>query len=217
MTQGNMEEILRRIVKTSTNTASRNEWIEIQNENVESIYDYRYDHVEFVVNMAKHIAMQVGADMEVVTLASWLHDIAKPGMGGVRKHGEISAEMAREILLQHDIDEAIIDRVCEVIRKHVGLTLEAPIEPIEAGVLWDADKILKLGAIGFVHFLVNGIKLNPGTKLDSAAHNLRKFIPVAQQIVESMNTSIGREMANKRLQTLIAISEQLDEEINLIK
>ena len=163
---------------------------------------------------AKHLATTLGADLEVVSLAAWLHDIAKPGMGSVQKHGEASAEMAQEILLKEGIDAETVNRVCDTIRKHVGLTLDEPVQPLEAQVLWDADKIVKLGVAGLIHFLVNGLKMKPGMDLHSISNEIREFCLLAEKITASMNTTPGKEMALERLRTLQNLGLILDRELD---
>ncbi|MHA2378821.1 MAG: HD domain-containing protein [Candidatus Thorarchaeota archaeon] len=214
MTLDELEVKLSEIVQSRTELAARTEWSEIQLGHDVALYDYRFDHVRLVVTTAKHIATTVDADLEVVSLAAWLHDIAKPGMGGVQKHEEASAKMAQEILLQEGVDVSTVDRVCDTIRKHVGLTLTEPVQPLEAEVLWDADKIAKLGVAGLFHFLVNGIKMNPGMDLHSIAAEIREFILLAEKIAASMNTIPGKEMALQRLRTLQNLSSILDGELN---
>ncbi|MFQ5833196.1 MAG: HD domain-containing protein [Candidatus Thorarchaeota archaeon] len=210
-----IEAKLSAIIKTQTEKAARDEWREVQEESDSALYDYRFNHVNEVVNVAGHIARSVGADTEVITLAGWLHDMAKPGMGNVKRHGEASAKMARNLLEEHGVDKQVVDRVCDTIRKHVGLVLDEPVEPLEAQVLWDADKLVKLGVIGLIHFLANGLKLNPGFELREVAKEIRDFIQLAERIVESMNTQMGKEMAQQRLNTLQFISDSLDRELQL--
>jgi HD superfamily phosphodiesterase len=135
-------------------------------------------------------------------------------MGSVQKHGEASAEIAREILIQEGIDARTVDRVCDTIRKHVGLTLSEPVQPLEAQILWDADKIVKLGVAGLIHFLVNGLKMKPGMDLHSISHEIREFSLLAKKIAASMNTIPGKEIALERLRTLQNLSLILDGELN---
>ena len=93
-----LEAALEEIVRGGSEKAAIEEWVSAQANCDLALYNYRFDHVRYVVSVAKEIAQQVGADEQVVTLAAWLHDIAKPGMGGVQKHGDAGAERAREIL-----------------------------------------------------------------------------------------------------------------------
>jgi uncharacterized protein len=208
-----LEKELEKIVREGSEKAAIEEWLSVQANHNVALYNYRFDHVKYVVDIAKEIATQVGADEEIVTLAAWLHDIAKPGMGGVQKHGDAGAERAREILLAKSVSLEVIDRVCDTIRKHVGLTLEKPVQPLEAQVLWDADKIVKLGAIGLIHFMVNGIKINPGFLLDEVSAAISEFLKLAERIVESMNTDPGKELARKRYATLKYFAKELEIEL----
>ncbi len=208
-----LEERLAKRVLSKSDSAARLEWLDTQKKAASALYDYRFDHVVLVVRIAKELSRSTGADMEIVTMAAWLHDYAKPGMAGVKKHGIASAEAARGILLEEGIDQSIVERVCDTIEKHVGLTLDNPVEPLEAKVLWDADKIVKLGVVGLLHFLVNGLKINPGLNLDGMAEKIREFLPLGQKIVASMNTPQGKAMAKDRFSTLVKISEALDREL----
>ncbi|MHA2602716.1 MAG: HD domain-containing protein [Candidatus Thorarchaeota archaeon SMTZ1-83] len=214
MTLDELEAKLSKIVQSRTEPAARTEWSEIQQKHSVALYDYRFDHVRLVVATAKQMAASLDADMKVVTLAAWLHDIAKPGMGGVQKHGEASAEIAREILIQEGIDVRTVERVCDAIRRHVGLTLSERVQPKEAQILWDADKIAKLGVTGLIHFLVNGLKMKPGLDLHGISHEIRKFILLAEKMTASMNTIPGKKMAQERLRTLQNLSRSLDEELD---
>jgi len=210
-----LEMKLADIVRKKSEKTSIREWIDVQAESKLPLYNYRYDHVKEVVKLTKHLAEVTGADREVATLAAWLHDYSKPGARGVPNHGKSSADAARRLLTEEEIDSVVIDRVCDVIEKHVGLTLEEPIQPLEAQILWDADKIVKLGIIGLLHFLVNGLKINPGLDLDGMAREIQEYIPLAENIVESMNTDEGRALARSRLYTLKEISERLNQELDI--
>lgn len=214
MTLEKLEAKLSKIVKSRTELAARTEWSEIQPSHSVALYDYRFDHIRLVVATAKSMATTLGADLEVVSLAAWLHDIAKPGMRGVKKHGEASAEMARELLTQEGLDAGTIECVCHTIKKHVGLTLTEPVQPLEAQILWDADKIAKLGFVGLIHFLVNGLKMKPGMDLHSISDDIKGFTVLAEKIAASMNTIPGKEIAQERLRTLQNLSLILESELN---
>jgi len=208
-----LEQKLKEMVLRQSAEAAREEWTRVLSSSERPLFDYRYDHVSQVVATAKRLAVLTGADMEVIALASWLHDLAKPGIGGTENHGDASAVMARDILLGEGVSRTTVDRVCDAIRKHVGLTLNKPLTPLEAQVLWDADKIVKLGIIGFSHYVINGIKLKPGLNIVEIAGEVRSFIPLAERIAASMNTGPGKEMAEIRLEHLKAVSSFLDREI----
>jgi uncharacterized protein len=210
-----LESRLEEIVRTSTEEAAINEWSAIQAKHDVAVYNYRLDHVQQVVAVAKHIAREVEADMQIVTLAAWLHDIAKPGMGGVKNHGRLGAEKATKILRDLAIEEDVIEKVSVAIEKHVGLTLEEPVQPLEAQVLWDADKIIKLGAIALVQYLTDRVRIHPGELMTQISIELNEFIPLGEKIAKSMNTEVGRKMALERLETYRQFVDALEKEVKL--
>jgi uncharacterized protein len=113
-------------------------------------FNYRWEHVQAVVRLALRLADLVGADREIVEAAAWLHDVRKQGRDD--DHGRDGATAARHILAGTDFPPAKIDAVAEAIAQHVGLFTDEPVEPLEAAVLWDADKLSKLGATAVLHF-----------------------------------------------------------------
>lgn len=212
--KNDLESELRVLILEESERVSRKEWISL-NGIAESLFNYRFDHVCQVVNLSKRIARIVEADLDIVTLAAWLHDIGKPGIGGASQHGKRGSERAREILMTKNVSPKVIEAVCEVIEKHVGLTLQKRIEPIEAQVIWDADKLTKLGIIGVVHFLLNGIKVDPVKTMEELENKVSEFIPLARKIASSMNTEPGRKEAAKRLGHLEGFVKQLKTELNI--
>ena len=214
--KADIEEHLKSIVEVTTKKAAVNEWEKAAKAQKQPLYNYRLDHIDEVVVLAKHVASGLDVDMDVITLAAWLHDLAKPGVGGIpaQHHGIVSAEMAEEILTQEKIDRGKIVKVSDAIRKHVGLTLKQPLEPIEAQILWEADKILKLGMIGLLQYVLNGVRIFPGRSLGEIADDIREFLKLATNIAECMVTERGRAIAQERLKTLHFVSKALDSELN---
>ena len=204
------------IVEKTTKKAAIEEWKKSSEQQRVPLYNYRFDHVKEVVELAKHIGPTTDANMEVVTLAAWFHDVAKPGLEGVaiKDHGVASAEIAEHWMIDKGYDQDMISRVSDTIRKHVGLKLEKPLEPIEAQVLWESDKILKLGIVGLLQHVLNGVRYNPGQELKDIAERLHDFLPLAQGIASSVATQCGKKIANERMQSLHTLSKMLDSELN---
>jgi uncharacterized protein len=212
----NTEKNLKKIVEVSTRKAAIEEWRTASKKQVVPLYNYRFDHIEEVVNLAKYIASGTDANVDVVILAAWLHDLAKPGIGGIpaQHHGVASAELAEHILPEEGIDPEIVIQVSDVIRKHVGLTIKEPLKPIEAQILWEADKIVKLGIVGLLQYVLNGVRITPGQGLKDIANKLREFLPLAADIARCVVTENGKVIAKERLQRLQILSEMLDSELN---
>jgi HD superfamily phosphodiesterase len=204
---------LEKLVEEETSAAAVADWIQSQSSSDEPLYNYRLDHIRQVVEISDLIASRTGADRDLVSVAAWMHDLAKPGSGRVENHGKKSAARASGILRQESIEPSTISRISEIIEKHVGLTLEKRLEPLEAQVLWEADKIVKLGAVGLLHFILNGIRIHPGRDLLTWAGAMREYISLAERIAESMHTDIGKEMASERIDAIRDFSERLDSEL----
>ncbi|MDE6412696.1 MAG: HDIG domain-containing protein, partial [Eubacterium sp.] len=65
-----------------------------------------YDHIVAVVKNGEFLAKQYGADKEIVSIASWLHDIASATDYSLYKNHHIhGAEIAYDILTKFNYDE----------------------------------------------------------------------------------------------------------------
>ncbi len=114
-----------------------------------------FEHVLRVVAMAERLAKAEGADVEVVRAAALLHDIARHEEDAAghdpsappMDHAEVSALNARAFLMQNGADAAFADRVADAIRSHRFRGTAKP-ETLEAKILFDADKLDSIGAIG---------------------------------------------------------------------
>ncbi|HBV88042.1 MAG TPA: HD domain-containing protein [Desulfosporosinus sp.] len=104
------------------------------------------DHALRVREWGKKLAKAEGADSTVIELAAILHDIGRSG--AVEKtHAESSAGLAVNILQKNGYSEDVVTQVKEAIISH---SREAGHEPktLEAKILYDADKLDFVGAIG---------------------------------------------------------------------
>jgi uncharacterized protein len=109
-----------------------------------------WTHVERVRVLAGRIARAEGADRFVVEVAVLLHDIAKNeemrAKGGFC-HAEEGAKRARTILEGLGVGPETVDHIVACIgthRKRKGAEPESP----EAKILFDADKLDSIGAVG---------------------------------------------------------------------
>ncbi len=105
-----------------------------------------FDHVLRVLNLAERIGTAEGADMQVLRAAVLLHDVARADedCGGCC-HAQVGAIRARTILAGHPPDK--IEAVARAIATHRFRNAGAP-ETLEARILYDADKLDAIGAIG---------------------------------------------------------------------
>jgi len=180
-------------------------------------FNYRLEHIESVVAIARQLAEATGADQDVVLAAAWLHDVSKAfkeewGDG----HGRRGAVRAKSILRRTDFPSQKIDAVGEAISAHVGLFRDQPLELIEAAILFDADKLSKLGATSTIHFLCSypatGQRDGAPADTASAVGDLAKWADLAPRIVASLSTEPGRRMGEERLAFLQGMIQQLSRE-----
>ena len=112
------------------------------------------EHALRVREWGKLLAKEEGADTTVIELAALLHDIGRSG--AVEKtHAESSAGLAVNILNKTGYSEDIVLSVRDSILAH---SLEAGHQPstIEAKILYDADKLDFVGAIGLGRLFTMG-------------------------------------------------------------
>ena len=117
-----------------------------------------YDHIQRVYRMAERLAIAEGANLEIVRAAALLHDAEGPLTGDARKEHQLaSAEFARQILKTEGWQEDQITEVQHCIRAHRFRDDREQPETIEAKVLFDADKLDAIGAIGAVRVIAYAV------------------------------------------------------------
>ena len=104
-------------------------------------------------------------DMELLKVSSLLHDIARvrEDADNTEKidHATEGAEMARKILLDLGCDNSFIEKVSHAIQVHRYRGSNIPIT-IEEKILFDADKLDILGAIGIARsYMIAGSYKEP--------------------------------------------------------
>ena len=111
-------------------------------------FNYLWEHVRAVAALADKLGQILEADLEVLEAAAWLHDVTK--VDG-EQHAATAAEFARQLLTKTDFPKNKIDQVARTIADHVGLWRDKPLSNLHSQILWDADKLSKLGLTFSVH------------------------------------------------------------------
>lgn len=187
-----------------------------------------FDHVLRVVRLADHLAVLEGADREVVRTAALLHDIARSGdedyalqADAASDHALLAAREARRILA--DADPAFVEAVVHCIEAHRFRNDITP-QTIEAKVLFDADKLDAIGAIGIARaFAYGGAMGQPlwgevspdytpgqGDELHTAHHEYHIKL---KHIKDRLYTASGRRLAEGRHRFMVAFFKQMAAEI----
>jgi uncharacterized protein len=145
-----------------------------------------YDHLVRVMALADRIQASEGGDLPTIWAAVALHDI---GQERERRHGGdhamIGAELAAELLRNTPFPQHSILAVQQAIREH-RMTGGAIPQTLEGRILYDADKIDCLGAIGIGRlYCITG------------RYNQKVYAPVPDDIVEPIDPLIIRSLRRR--------------------
>ncbi len=186
-----------------------------------------WDHVSRVVRMALHIAEAEGADTFVVLMASLLHDIARDeenASNGQACHALKGYQLTLEFLTAANMEHPVALHIAECIRTHRFRSDDTP-ESLEAKVLFDADKIDSIGAVGIGRaFLFSG---EVGARLHNDEHTdilstrayteedtaYREFMVKLQYISNRLFTGEGKRIARARHQFMTEYFNRLHLEV----
>jgi uncharacterized protein len=111
---------------------------------------HAWDHTQRVYRLCLHIGEKEGADLEMLKIAALLHDIGRNHEDehkGNLCHAQKGAEIARDLLENYPLPRDKRENIIHSIRSH-RFRSDCPPETIEAKVLFDADKLDAIGAIG---------------------------------------------------------------------
>jgi uncharacterized protein len=107
-----------------------------------------WSHVERVRSMALRIGKEEKANLDILEIAALLHDICRKEDDGVFCHAEEGEKEAAKILKNYDmVSKEDKENILHCILTHRFRKNNIP-ETIEAKVLFDADKLDSIGAIG---------------------------------------------------------------------
>jgi len=192
-----------------------------------------YDHLERTMALAEAIQAQEGGNLPAIRAAVAFHDI-----GQVREqkyggdHALIGADMAAELLTGTHFPQEQIPVVQQAIRDH-RLTGGRTPQSLEGRILYDADKIDGLGAIGIgrlysitghynqkIYAPVPDDLVEPvdpllvrGLRRDPNYSPYIEFQLLFGNLVERMTTRTGREMARGRYAFMETFFQRLRQEV----
>lgn len=191
-----------------------------------------WEHTDRVWRNARLIAVGESkngpVDMTVLEAAAILHDVARPAelkTNGKECHAENGAEMAKELLAECGFtDQDMVANIVECVKRHRYRGKSAPPETIEQKIIFDADKLDSIGAIGVgraIHFsgrigstLHNteeeAMASDPYGEGDSA---FREYLVKLRHIPEKMLTATGRSLATQRAEYMHKFFAQLNSEV----
>jgi uncharacterized protein len=187
-----------------------------------------WDHVERVLLLAERIARtEKDADPFIVKIAAILHDIARieeAERHGTVCHADLGSRIAYDALIGWGLDAERADRVRRCILTHRYRNNRAP-DSIEAMILYDADKLDSIGAVGIGRaFLFSGevgarlhntsaeVRLSRAYSREDTA--FREFLMKLRFIEDTMMTAEGRCLAVERHKFMVEFFDRLQQEVD---
>lgn len=185
-----------------------------------------WDHTERVLRLCLRIGRKENADLDVLKLAAVLHDIGRgeeDEASGRVCHAERGAALAAAVLERNGFSKDIVERVVGCIATH-RFRKGRPPESLEARILFDADKLDSVGAVGIGRaFLFAGEvgamlhnpeidvrRSKPYTREDTA---YREFLVKLSRIRERMFTREGKRLARSRHRFMARFFDRLTREV----
>ncbi len=186
-----------------------------------------WEHTLRVIRLCEHIGPIEKADMTVLLIAASLHDIGRcqqDKSNGQICHAEIGAEMAQTIISDLLLSEKEKSNIIGCIRTHRFRGNHAP-ETIEAKVLFDADKLDAIGAVGIARAYLFAGEL--GARLHNPENNIqntksysrddtgfREFKIKLSKIKDRILTREGYRIAENRHDFMVTFFQRFIEEYN---
>mgnify|MGYP001042512236 FL=1 len=184
-----------------------------------------WDHTERVLHLCLRIGRKEKADLGVLRLAALLHDVGREEedrSSGRTCHARAGAALARRILERQGLDKATVAAVVHCVRSHRFRKRAVP-RTLEARILFDADKLDSIGAVGVGRaFLFAG---EIGARLHDKAVEVRRTKPYSRddtayreylvklrRVRDRMTTREGRRLAAGRHRFMAAFFDRLGKE-----
>lgn len=191
-----------------------------------SLSSHDWDHTERVYKLCLHIGKIEGADMEILKLAAILHDIGRMEQHKSRGkvcHAESGAKMARNILRNYSLSEDKIEKIVHCIESHRFKSENIP-ESLEAKILFDADKLDSIGAIGLARTYVftgeigsrvhnKDVDIKNTKEYSKEDNGYREFLVSLQYKKDKMMTGEGKRMAEERHKFMVDFFNRLNKEV----
>ncbi|MGG1664433.1 HD domain-containing protein [Brevibacillus sp. NRS-1366] len=178
-----------------------------------------WQHNLRVMAMCERIGREEGADMTVLRLAALLHDIGRAEERQTGEcHAEISARVTGVLLRERGMGDDLISRVQAAILAH-RFRKDCPPMSLEEKILFDADKLDSIGAIGVARaFAYSGVIGQPIQSDHPEQHTpAKEYTWKLQRIKERLFTKTAQYIAVERHQFMAQFFEQWELEVQGIR
>ncbi|MDG2227642.1 MAG: HD domain-containing protein [Flavobacteriales bacterium] len=185
-------------------------------------------HIIRVVNTAKQIAKEEGANSFIVELSALLHDL---GDHKFHKEKDAAEKLISEMLDNSGVSEKLKNQVLEIVSNvsYKGANVETRPTSLEGKVVQDADRLDAIGAIGIARAFAYGgnkerLLYHPNQPpvvhddfnayKNDKGHTINHFYEKLLLLKDRMQTKSGKEMAEERHQYMEGYLKQFYKEWN---
>lgn len=182
-----------------------------------------WHHCYRVWQLARRLALEEGADLEIVELAALTHDIADWKFHGGDE--SVGPKEARRLLEEEHVEEGVIRQVEHIIatNSYKGAGVSTTPDSLEGMCVQDADRLDAIGAVGIARCFAYGghagrelhnPEVQPVLHQSAEAYksnsspSLNHFYEKLLLLKDRMNTSSGKRIALQRHQVMLDFVEQ---------
>ena len=177
---------------------------------------HREDHVERVRKRALEMASimeereGVALDLESLEIAALLHDVDQP-VHEKANHAELSAVRAEAMLRELGYPEEKIPFIATLVREHSSED-DSPPASLEGKLLFDADKLDGLGALGVARVFVfcGQYGVTPAEAAGWYHKKIAKALP-------KMQTTLAKELGQESLVFVLDFLKRFEKEWSRFK
>ena len=185
-----------------------------------------FSHVLRVTRLCEIIGKQENANLRILRAAALLHDVE--GDVDVREDHHLAAAIFAERLLQQEgWEEEDIQAVLHCIRSHRFRNTREEPRTLEAQILFDADKLDAIGAVGVARAVAYAIRAGMDIYASPSQHYLdtgelaegesqtvaHEYLYKLRHIRDRIYTKTGRSLAEERHQRMVDFFDGWMEEI----
>jgi HD superfamily phosphodiesterase len=183
-----------------------------------------FRYISAVVATCKMLALELddveqtdALNMEALVISAYLHNISTIE-SGFSDHQIKSAEMAVEFLREVQADDELVTSVERIVRTHTTLrsAQEQETRPLEARIIYDADKLGRLSGLAVVTSLIEFGARYPNRAVNGEVlcailrHIEERFV----ELFQSLNTEPARTMARVKFGNTLAFLDGVIEHLS---
>ncbi|MHC4574350.1 MAG: HD domain-containing protein, partial [Planctomycetota bacterium] len=143
-------------------------------------------------------------DPVVVICGALLHDIGRTISDGM--HGLVGGSMAEELLESLPLTNEQVNRITKVIVRHTATSHVRP-ETVEEKIVYDADGLDQLGAMG----LLRGFVGKQGSMVEVLERYMAKRVKAYDRLFFPISQKIGRARDQEMRQLISLFTKRLNE------